>query len=247
MLNRKPQHSTEMFLRQARLEIEDGSPARRQAVAERWIGRLEAQRAPLEDKRRAIVAEYKVLREAWTGEPIPANTIPHAEQEEAETAHHFRIGGWTATAFELMLTAFVSITTLTFFWLLAGLIGVIIAILLSVLVKSFLSTRWNAGLPRASVRHLRLWVWRSFWVCLVGLGSLLVARTIPFLGPVADVALAILSLALPILAGSFFVLAHIYDRFTRLARDYERVRVQVVDLDQLLRQLRLYVRPTRRS
>jgi uncharacterized membrane protein YkvI len=199
------------------------------------------------DRLQAIAAEFRKEREAWTGETLPGNATPHEDQEEKQTARHFRLGACTAAAFELLLTIFVSISALRIGKLLAGLIGIIVAILLALLVGSFLSITWNPRLPRASVRRLTRWGWFSFWVCIGGIAILLVTRTVPILAPVADVALAVLSLSLPVLAGTLFVLASIYDRFGRLVKEYEQVGRQVTELDQLVRQLKLSTRSSRRS
>lgn len=247
MLSRTPRRSPDAIITQARSEIEDGAPSRRRHVATIWIARVNGARDPLMGKMAAIAAEFRAAREAWTGQALPRGAEPHADQEDEERSRRLKLGGVVAVAFELILTIYVSVSFLNFYWLLAGLIGVVIAVLLALLVESTLVTSWNPELPRASVRAITTWVWRSFWISLVGIGALLIARTNPWLAPAADVALAVLSLALPVLAGSFFVLAYIYGRFGRLERIHDRLREQVTELDQLLRELRRYVQPGRAS
>ena len=231
--------SANAVIAQARLDIEDGSPVRRQAAVTQWVGRLQSLREPLSDRLTAIAAEYRNAREAWTGAVLPNDATPHAEQGERHVAMQYRIGGWTAVAVEILLTIFVSVTTLSLFWVIAGLVGIVVAVLLALLVESFLTTRWNSELPRASVRSLFRWTNLAFWVSFAGIGLLLLTRTIPLLAPVTDVGLAVLSLSLPLLAGSLFVLAFIHDRFNGLEQEYRQVRLQLSELDGLIKQLRL--------
>lgn len=231
----------EPLLKRARIEIEDGSPARRTRMARVWIARILGCRNPLADQMAATDEEFRRSREAWTGVKLPEGALPHADQEDEEKSQKLKLAGFFALAVELLLAIYASVVYLVFYWLLAAAVGTLVSIALAVQVKGVLSTSFDPELPRRSVRRLTQWVWVSFVVCLLGIGILLIARSNPWAGIAADLMLAVLNLALPILAGSLFILSSVYGRFGRLEREYDRLRQQVIELDPLLVELRQYL------
>lgn len=231
----------EPLIKRARVEIEDGSPARRARVARVWIARIRGYRDPLADQMAATAEEFRRSREAWTGLRLQEETLPHADQEDEGKCQKLKLAGFLALAVELLLAIYASVVYLVFYWLLAATIGTLVSIALAVQVKGVLATSFDPELPRRSARKLTRWVWFSFVVSLMGIGILLVARSNPWAGFVADVMLAVLNLSLPILAGSLFMLSSVYGRFGRLERAYGRLRRQVIELDPLLAELRQYL------
>lgn len=229
------------LLKRARIEIEDGSPARRTRMARVWIARIRGCREPLADQMAATAEEFRRSREAWTGVKLPEGARPYADQENEGKSQRLRLAGFFTLAVELFLAIYASVVYLVFYWLIAALIGTLVSIALAVQVKGVLSTSFDPELPRRSVRKLTRWVWASFTVSLLGIGILLVARSNPWAGIAADLMLAVLNLALPILAGSLFILSSVYGRFGRLEREYDRLRQQVIELDPLLVELRQYL------
>jgi hypothetical protein len=232
---------TESVLQQAQREIEDGSPDRRESVARTWIARIAALRHPVVEKREAVSGEFRETKEAWSGKRLPMDTIPYAEREEEEKSRLLRLSAVAALTLEVLLAVFASITFLAFFWPIAAVIGVLIAVLLAVQIKGLLITKWDPELPRRSVRTLTAWVWLSFLVSIFGIAVLFFARTNLWAAPLLYLVLPILSVSLPMLAGALFVLSHVYGRFGRLERLHAQLHEQVVELDQLLRELRRYI------
>ena len=228
-------------LKDARVEIEDGSPDRRELVTRAWIARLASFRDPLAGKMEAVSGEFRETKEAWSGKRLPKDTIPYAEREEEEKSRLLRLGAVAALTLEVLLAVFASIVFLAFFWPIAAVIGVLVALLLAVQIKGLLATQWNPELPRRSLQRLLGWTWLSFWISFVGMAVLLFARTNLWAAPLLFFVLPILSLSLPTLAAALFILSHVYGRFGRLERLHAQLQEQVVELDQLLRQLRRYI------
>jgi len=231
-----------LVLQQARTEIEDGSPARRESVARVWIARIAGLREPLAERMESVAAEFRETKEAWTGKRLPRDTKPYADQEHEEKSRLLFFGGLAAVTLDVLLAVFASVSFLAFFWLLAAAVGVLVAIVLAVQVEGVLATKWNPELPRRSLQRLTGWAWISFWLSVFGVGVLLFARTNPWAAAALFIVLPVMSLTLPLLAGSLFILSHVYGRFGRLERLHDRLREQVIELDQLLRELRRYIR-----
>lgn len=225
-----------------RATVGDGSPEHRRAMAEHWTARLDTSRELLVRKLKAVEADLLRTREGWTGQVVGRGAEHHLESEDQSRSRRLALGGAMSMAIEVILTAYVSAAFLNFIWWLACLIGVLVAILLALLVKSALVLMWDPERPRASVKSVTVCVWASFGLSMGGMGALLVTRTVPALGPAADVALAVLSLSLPILAGSFFVLAAIYGRGSCLDARRDRLQERIAELDQLIRELKSLTR-----
>lgn len=234
---------TNALSRRVRAAVDDGPPGHRRAMAEHWAARLDTSREQLVRKLKAIEADLLRTREGWTGQVAGRVAEHHLDSEDQSRSRRLALGGAVSMAIEVILTAYVSAAFLNFIWWLACLIGVLVAILLALLVKSALVLMWEPERPRASVKSVTACVWASFWLSMGGIGALLVARTVPALGPAADVALATLSLSLPILAGSFFMMSSIYGRVAWLDARRDRLQERIAELDQLVRELKSLTRP----